>query len=117
MSEPPRRQVAEDAPAGTVVASLGVADADAGGAPLAFLVAGGDERGRFQLRASGDVVLARPLDREARSAYSLAVAATDGKFTAYTTLDVTVTDVNGQCCFAVTISFIGKAIFQTRGEV
>lgn len=89
------RQVREDAAAGTVVARLDVEDADTSGAPLSFLVADGDVRARFQLRASGELYVARALDRETEAAYSLSVAATDGKFTAYTTVNVTVLDVNG----------------------
>lgn len=85
----------EDAAAGTVVARLDVEDADASGAPLSFLVADGDMRARFQLRASGELYVARALDRETEAAYSLSVAATDGKFTAYTTVNITVLDVNG----------------------
>lgn len=49
-------QVREDAAAGTVVARLGVRDADAGGAgaggagaALSFFVADGDPRARFQV--------------------------------------------------------------------
>lgn len=89
------RQVREDAAAGTVVARLDVEDADTSGAPLSFLVADGDLRARFQLRASGELYVARALDRETEAAYSLSVAATDGKFTAYTTVNITVLDVNG----------------------
>nr|XP_034825226.1 fat-like cadherin-related tumor suppressor homolog [Maniola hyperantus] len=86
--------VREDAAAGTVLVRLGVADADAAGAPLSFFVAAGDPRARFAVRASGELHVARALDREAEPAYSLSVAATDGKFTAYTAVHVTVQDVN-----------------------
>ncbi|XP_052738209.1 fat-like cadherin-related tumor suppressor homolog isoform X2 [Bicyclus anynana] len=86
--------VREDAPAGTVLARLAVADADAAGAPLAFFVAAGDPRARFAVRASGELHVARALDREREPAYSLSVAATDGKFTAYTAVHVAVLDVN-----------------------
>lgn len=88
-------EVREDAAAGTVVARLAVRDADVAGAPLAYFVAAGDVRARFQLRASGELYVARPLDRELEPAYSLSVAATDGKFTAYTSVHIAVLDVNG----------------------
>ncbi|XP_037297103.1 fat-like cadherin-related tumor suppressor homolog isoform X2 [Manduca sexta] len=89
-----RADVPEDAAAGTVVARLEVDDADAAGAPLTFFVSEGDARARFQLRASGELYVARALDREQQSRYDLTVAATDGKFTAYTRVRVTVLDVN-----------------------
>lgn len=90
------RQVREDAAAGTVVARLEVRDADAAGAPLAFFVAAGDPRARFQLRASGELYVARALDRETEPLYDLRVAATDGKFTAHTRVRINVLDVNGE---------------------
>ncbi|KAI5643562.1 cadherin domain-containing protein [Phthorimaea operculella] len=86
--------VSEDAAAGTVVTRLEVEDADSTGSPLTFLVASGDPRARFQLRATGELLVARPLDRETEDSYSLTIAATDGKFTAYTTVNITVLDVN-----------------------
>lgn len=88
--------VREDAAPGTVVLRLAVDDADAAGAPLAFFVAGGDPRARFQLRASGELYVARGLDRELEPRYDLRVAATDGKFTAHTRVHIDVIDVNGQ---------------------
>lgn len=91
-----RAEVREDAAAGTVVLRLEVSDADAAGAPLSFFVADGDARARFQLRASGELYVARELDRELEPSYELSVAATDGKFTATTRVRVAVLDVNGE---------------------
>ena len=42
------------------------------------------------------VYVAQPLDREKQDLYSLTVTATDGKFTANTTVTITVLDVNGK---------------------
>lgn len=92
-------EVREDAAAGTVVTRLEVGDADAAGAPLAFFVAEGDARARFQVRPSGEVFVARPLDRETEPSYELTVAATDGKFTALTRVLIAVLDVNGESMF------------------
>lgn len=89
-------EVREDAAAGTVAARLEVRDADAAGAPLSFFVADGDPRARFQLRASGELYVARALDRETEPRYDLTVAATDGKFTAQTRVRILVLDVNGE---------------------
>lgn len=88
--------VREDAPPGTVAVRLALEDADAAQAPLSFFVADGDPRARFQLRASGELYVARALDRETDAVYELSVAATDGKFTAYTRVHVGVLDVNGE---------------------
>lgn len=89
-------QVREDAPAGTVVTRLSVDDADSVGTPLTFLVVQGDPRARFQLRPTGELYVARALDRETQDQYVLSIAATDGKFTAYTSVNITVLDVNGE---------------------
>lgn len=90
----------EDAASGTVVVRLEVGDADAAGAPLSFFVSDGDPRARFQLRPSGELYVARELDRETEPLYELRVAATDGKFTAQTRVRITVLDVNGECLAA-----------------
>ncbi|CAK1577864.1 unnamed protein product [Parnassius mnemosyne] len=97
-------EVREDAAAGTVAARLRVTDADAAAAPLAYFVAAGDPTARFQLRASpaaspspspaAELFVARALDREHTPRYDLTVAATDGKFTAYTRVLLNVLDVN-----------------------
>ncbi|CAK1553844.1 unnamed protein product [Leptosia nina] len=87
-------EVREDAAAGTVVARLAVRDSDEEATALTYFVAEGDPRARFQVRPSGEVIVARALDREAEASYSLSIAATDGKFTAYTALRLGVLDVN-----------------------
>ncbi|XP_075972507.1 FAT atypical cadherin kugelei isoform X2 [Anticarsia gemmatalis] len=101
-------QVREDAAAGTVLLRLEVRDADATGAPLSFFVAGGDPRARFQLRASGELFVARALDREAEPAYELSVAATDGKFTATTRVSITVLDVNDNPPYCVRHRYVSR---------
>ncbi|XP_076064277.1 fat-like cadherin-related tumor suppressor homolog, partial [Oratosquilla oratoria] len=86
--------VPEDAAAGTVVVELEVDDEDEMLMPLDFLVSGGDSSGHFLVHASGQVYVARSLDREKQAQYALTVTATDGKFTANTTVDITVIDSN-----------------------
>lgn len=89
----------EDAPAGTVVARLGVSDEDAAGGTRSYFVVEGDPSARFQLRAAAagaELYVARALDRERTPAYALRVAAADGKFTTYTRVNITVLDVNGE---------------------
>ena len=42
------------------------------------------------------VYVAQSLDREIEDSFTLTVTATDGKFTANTTVNITVLDVNGE---------------------
>ncbi|XP_071532452.1 fat-like cadherin-related tumor suppressor homolog isoform X3 [Panulirus ornatus] len=86
--------VPEDTATGTAVVELSVADADEKLAELDYFVTGGDSDGHFLVHASGQVYVAAALDRETQAEYTLIVTATDGKFTANTTVTVTVIDVN-----------------------
>lgn len=92
--EPAAAQVAEDAVAGTVVARLGLADADQEPAPVRYYLLAGDPGQQFAVGPSGDVLVQRPLDREARPSYELTVAATDGLHVASARLDVRLLDAN-----------------------
>ncbi|XP_064099968.1 fat-like cadherin-related tumor suppressor homolog isoform X2 [Macrobrachium nipponense] len=86
--------VPEDTATGTAVLELSVDDADEVPAQLDYFVTGGDLGGHFLVHASGQVYVAAPLDRETQDEYTLTVTATDGKFTANTTVIVTVIDIN-----------------------
>lgn len=87
-------QVAEDAVPGTVVARLGLADADREPAPVRYYLLAGDLGQQFAVGPGGDVFVQRALDREARPSYELTVAATDGLHLTSARLDVRLTDVN-----------------------
>lgn len=87
--------VKEDAPVGTVLARLTLADPDEARAPLSLYVTEG-ESGLFSVTAALEVVLTASLDRESSPSHSLTVLATDGIFTTTTTVNVVVIDVNGK---------------------
>ncbi|XP_042236772.1 protocadherin Fat 1-like, partial [Homarus americanus] len=86
--------VPEDTGTGTAVVELSVVDADETPSQLDYFVTGGDSDGHFLVHTSGQVYVAAALDRERQAEYTLTVTATDGKFTANTTVTVTVIDVN-----------------------
>ncbi|XP_050706394.1 protocadherin Fat 1-like [Eriocheir sinensis] len=86
--------VPEDTATGTAVVELSVTDADESVAELDFFITGGDPDGQFLVHASGEVYVAGELDRERHAKYTLTVTVTDGKFTANTTVTVTVIDIN-----------------------
>ena len=69
----------ETAPPGTVLARLKVSDADSGrNAAVRLRIAGGNEDGRFRINPrSGVLYVARTLDAEERSSYTLTVSALD----------------------------------------
>ncbi|KAB7505675.1 Fat-like cadherin-related tumor suppressor-like protein [Armadillidium nasatum] len=89
-----QKKVPEDTDIGMVIVELALQDQDINESPLDFFVMGNDDGGKFLVHTSGQVYVARPLDRETRDHYTLVVTATDGKFSANTTVSVNVIDVN-----------------------
>uniref|UniRef100_A0A1I8IT02 Cadherin domain-containing protein n=1 Tax=Macrostomum lignano TaxID=282301 RepID=A0A1I8IT02_9PLAT len=109
--EPPRwlgaaeasSSVSEAAPVGTEVARLRLSDADVASADAAvrfhFVDAANDTDDPsewFDILPDGRLVLAGPLDREARPVFELLILASDGRFTTHKPFRqrVVVTDVN-----------------------
>lgn len=91
--------VSEDALPGTVVLVLDVTDADVDlSTPVDFYIIGGDPSSQFQIRKTGELYVAKPLDRETTASYDLSIIVTDGLFTHTATVTVTVLDVNGKFC-------------------
>lgn len=87
----------EDALAGTVVAQLSVSDLDTElGSNVEYYITDGDPRTQFGVRSTGQVYVARPLDRETQERYSLTIQATDTKFVSSTHVYITVLDANGK---------------------
>lgn len=93
----PSFSVAENSPNGTVVGTIGVADADGPG--TSFTVNGGTGQALFNVNASsGQITVAGALDFESQSSYTLIVDVCDGGSpnlcSENTTVTVNVTDVN-----------------------
>jgi protocadherin Fat 1/2/3 len=89
--------VNEDALPGTVVVALDTKDRDVDlVSPVEFYITGGDPRSQFQIRQTGEVYVAKPLDRESLGSYILDITATDGKFIAATKVTIDILDANGK---------------------
>ncbi|KAJ8667841.1 hypothetical protein QAD02_009504, partial [Eretmocerus hayati] len=87
--------VKEDALPGTVVVELSTVDKDVDlNTPLDFYIISGDPRSQFSIRSTGQVYVAKSLDRESVDRYQLIVVGTDGKFVFQTRVVVQVLDVN-----------------------
>lgn len=89
--------VNEDALPGTVVLLLSTTDADYDlKSPVQLYITGGDVMSQFAIRQTGEVYVAKPLDREHISQYVLHVTATDGKFITTTKVTIEILDANGK---------------------
>ncbi|XP_043267899.1 fat-like cadherin-related tumor suppressor homolog isoform X3 [Venturia canescens] len=88
-------KVNEDALPGTVVVKLETIDRDTDlNTPVEFYITSGDPRSQFQVRATGEVYVAKALDRETTDRYELNVVGTDGKYVFDTKVSVEILDVN-----------------------
>lgn len=89
-------EVSENALPGTVILSVGVEDADADlSTPVEFYIISGDLYNQFQIKKTGELYVAKPLDREAIDKYELEIIVTDGLFTDITHVSIIVLDENG----------------------
>ncbi|KAL1114860.1 hypothetical protein AAG570_007684, partial [Ranatra chinensis] len=88
--------VNEDALPGTVVVQVAVTDLDSEISNIEFHIIAGDSHSQFAVRGTGEVYVARSLDRETIDRYQLTVLATDGKYVAVTALQVDILDANDQ---------------------
>lgn len=97
---------------GTVVVQLTTTDLDSPEllTPLVYHVTGGDTRSQFQIRGTGELYVAKALDRESIPRYDLAITATDGKFVAVTRVSIDILDANGNIYltiyFYITLFFL-----------
>lgn len=90
-------EIREDALPGTVVLTLDVTDADTDlTTPVEFYIIGGDLSSQFHIRKTGELYVAKPLDRETVASYNLDVVVTDGLFTHSTKVSIRVLDANGK---------------------
>ncbi|XP_076646631.1 FAT atypical cadherin kugelei isoform X8 [Halictus rubicundus] len=87
--------VSEDALPGTVVVKLVTVDKDLDvNTPIEFYITSGDPRSQFQIRSTGEVYVAKALDRETLDRYELVIVGTDGKYVFKTRVTVQILDVN-----------------------
>lgn len=83
-----------------MVITIDVTDADADlSTPVDYYIISGDPSSQFQIRKTGELYIAKPLDRETVSSYDLEIVVTDGFFTHSTKVAITVLDANGKCLF------------------
>lgn len=87
--------VNENSLPGTVLLKLEISDKD-GDAETAvdFYIISGDLYSQFQIRQSGELYVAKQLDRESIDSYLLTILVTDGKFIDTTNVTVSVQDSN-----------------------
>lgn len=89
--------VKEDALPGTVVIALGTKDADVNlSTSVDYYIISGNPSSQFQVRQTGEIYVAKALDREKVGNYNLGVIVTDGFFTDITKVAVTILDINGK---------------------
>lgn len=87
--------VSESALPGTVVLQLSTIDADVDlDTAVEYYILSGDSQSRFQIRNTGELYVAKELDREATPSYTLDIIGTDGTFTAHTTAYLQILDAN-----------------------
>uniref|UniRef100_A0A0A1WPP1 Fat-like cadherin-related tumor suppressor homolog n=1 Tax=Zeugodacus cucurbitae TaxID=28588 RepID=A0A0A1WPP1_ZEUCU len=86
--------VHENALPGTILKYFLITDLDAEKSITSYYIMSGDKYSQFQIGKTGELFVAKPLDREAIPTYNLNVLVTDGKFVANTEVTITVQDVN-----------------------
>lgn len=86
--------VSEDALPGTVVIQFSVSDSDEVSVPTEYYISSGDPASQFQIRSTGELYVAKPLDRESVEDYNLEIIVSDGRFSTVTNLSINVEDAN-----------------------
>lgn len=90
-----RAAVNEDALPGTVVLAITTMDKDVDlNTPVEYYILSGNPLAQFQIRQTGELYVAKRLDRESISTYNLGIIVTDGSFTVKTNVTVTILDAN-----------------------
>nr|XP_037285344.1 protein dachsous-like [Rhipicephalus microplus] len=89
-------RVLESTPPGQAVLTVQTTRgaADKGGVRFELMDDGSGDAGSFAIHASGELILAQPLDYETKQLYMLQVLATDGKHSDVARVNVSVLDVN-----------------------
>lgn len=92
--------VNESALPGTVILKTDTKDNDVDlSTPVEFYIISGDPSSQFQIRQTGEIYVAKTLDREKVGNYNLEVIVTDGLFTDTARVEITILDANGKNCY------------------
>lgn len=87
--------VNEDSLPGTVLLQLEISDKDGDAeTPVDYYIISGDLYSQFQIRQSGELYVAKQLDREDIDNYKLTILVTDGKFIDTTNVTIAIRDSN-----------------------
>lgn len=87
--------VSEDSLPGTVILQLSTTDKDLDlNTPVEYYIISGDVLSQFAIRQTGELYVAKSLDRESIGAYNLGIIVTDGTFTTTTNVSLKVLDAN-----------------------
>ena len=91
------KNIKENAQISSLVLTVSANDADAVSKnKLVYSIDSGNDGGAFEIKSSGDIVVAASLDRERQLDYEMSVSVSDGKFTTSTSVDVNLDDVNDE---------------------
>ncbi|WP_347157367.1 malectin domain-containing carbohydrate-binding protein [Pontibacter chitinilyticus] len=82
--------VAETAETGTTIGAVAANDAD--NEPLTYTITSGNEAGKFAIDATGAITVASALTQTEPTVYALSVTASDGKASAFTQVNISVTE-------------------------
>ncbi|ESO94055.1 hypothetical protein LOTGIDRAFT_104487 [Lottia gigantea] len=88
--------VNEDAELDIIFLSVTATDVDIGqNSEISYYITHGDKEGHFDINRNGDLFVSkRSLDRESKKHYRLTIAATDGAYVSYATVDIDILDAN-----------------------
>ncbi|CAG9825597.1 unnamed protein product [Phaedon cochleariae] len=95
VKSPPRVWLSEGEEVGFLVSTVTASDPD--NDTVWYNIVGGNERGEFYIRRDvGNVILVKKVDYETQKEYSLNISVSDSTHTVYTTLNVSLLDVNDE---------------------
>ena len=107
--------VNEDALPGTIIVPVTSVDQDLRtNADVAYYLTKGDPLGQFSVRNTGEIFVAKALDRESKAFYAMEVTATDGAFVSTAEVEISILDANDN---APVCEQVGEIMYQILGTV
>ena len=107
--------VNEDALPGTIIVPVTSVDQDLRtNADVAYYLTKGDPLGQFSVRNTGEIFVAKELDRESKAFYAMEVTATDGAFVSTAEVEISILDANDN---APVCEQVGEKMYQILGTV